>query len=348
MWVTVNHHLYEKYFKMKLTLEQLVCRASNHVTRSQFRKYDSAGFKSAKRQGLLNALYPNPRTSPSKLTDEQIIQSAKLCSTRVEFKCRFDARWRAAHERGLMDILFPPKPPTPPKPPKPEREEWEKVQKQKTNRKITHELVREVASQCRSRSDLANIDPVCANFARKYGMMDELFPGPYQYATQTTEGFVAKAKEVHGDRFDYSEVNYNRTLEKVKIICPKHGSFWQRPASHLGGRGCAKCWSFDNDAFYMKRAKDHYFNGNPVFKVGVTSIRLGDARLKQQSLASKIKHEVVIQPTRIIGAATNIERYALSLGANPQYVGFDGCSEYRAYSEEDVLKIKEMVELCCI
>ena len=53
--------------------------------------------------------------------------------------------------------------------------------------------------------------------------------------------FFSKAKEVHGDKYDYSKVNYVKSSEKVCIICPEHGEFWQTPNSHLSGVGCPKC-----------------------------------------------------------------------------------------------------------
>lgn len=330
---------------MKLTFEQLKLRASKHPTRSQLAKHDESAYESAKRQGLLDTLYPNPQAIPSRLTDEIITARAKQCSTRNEFKLKHDTAWRAAIKRGLIDQLFPRK--HPPKPPK--LEPWQRVAKPKplrVLRKITHDFVRDVASRYASRSAFDNADATCAQYARKHGLMDELFPGPIRYATNTTEGFITKARAIHGDRYDYSEVKYYRANEKVKIICPIHGAFWQRPTSHYDGRGCAKCWAFDNNAFYLKRADTCYFNGNPVFKVGVTSTRLGDARLKQQERMSKMSHTPIINPTEVVGFATDIEGYALSLGENPGYIGFDGCSEYRAYSDADLQAIKAMVELC--
>lgn len=56
-----------------------------------------------------------------------------------------------------------------------------------------------------------------------------------------TKEFVKKAKEVHGDRYDYSKVEYVNHQTKVCIICKEHGEFWQTPASHLSGQGCPNC-----------------------------------------------------------------------------------------------------------
>lgn len=58
----------------------------------------------------------------------------------------------------------------------------------------------------------------------------------------TTEDFISKARKIHGDKFDYSKVIYKGGPIKVEIICPKHGSFWQAPKTHVHtGNGCWKC-----------------------------------------------------------------------------------------------------------
>ena len=56
-----------------------------------------------------------------------------------------------------------------------------------------------------------------------------------------TQEFIKKAKAVHGDKYDYSKVEYKTNRIEICIICPKHGEFWQTPANHLRGRGCKKC-----------------------------------------------------------------------------------------------------------
>lgn len=57
----------------------------------------------------------------------------------------------------------------------------------------------------------------------------------------TTEQFIIKAKLVHGDKYDYSNVQYINNNTKICIICPEHGEFWQTPYSHLQGCGCNLC-----------------------------------------------------------------------------------------------------------
>ncbi len=57
----------------------------------------------------------------------------------------------------------------------------------------------------------------------------------------TNEQFIAKAREIHGNKYDYSKVEYINNHTKICIICPQHGEFWQRPNSHLDGCGCKLC-----------------------------------------------------------------------------------------------------------
>lgn len=57
----------------------------------------------------------------------------------------------------------------------------------------------------------------------------------------TTEQFIEKARLVHGDKYDYSRVEYVGNNTKVCIICPKHGEFWQTPHNHCHGQNCPLC-----------------------------------------------------------------------------------------------------------
>lgn len=60
-------------------------------------------------------------------------------------------------------------------------------------------------------------------------------------AKLTNKEFIEKAKIIHGDKYDYSKVEYVNAKTKVCIICPKHGEFWQTPDKHLQGHQCIYC-----------------------------------------------------------------------------------------------------------
>lgn len=54
--------------------------------------------------------------------------------------------------------------------------------------------------------------------------------------------FIERAKNVHGNKYDYSNVIYKNTKTKVSIVCPKHGTFSITPNAHIdSGKGCIKC-----------------------------------------------------------------------------------------------------------
>jgi hypothetical protein len=58
---------------------------------------------------------------------------------------------------------------------------------------------------------------------------------------KSVDEFLNKSKEVHGDRYDYSSVNFISFGERVEIICKIHGSFYQTPTVHIKGHGCKSC-----------------------------------------------------------------------------------------------------------
>jgi len=57
----------------------------------------------------------------------------------------------------------------------------------------------------------------------------------------TRDEFVSRSVEIHGNKYDYSLVDYHTSDKHVIIICSKHRRFHQTPNAHLAGKGCARC-----------------------------------------------------------------------------------------------------------
>ena len=79
-------------------------------------------------------------------------------------------------------------------------------------------------------------------------------------AKKTTEEFVRDAILVHGDKYDYSNVEYIGNKSKVIIICKTHGEFLQKPNSHLTGAGCSKCagcYNYTTDEWVIEAKEIH-------------------------------------------------------------------------------------------
>jgi len=90
-----------------------------------------------------------------------------------------------------------------------------------------------VVITCREHGDF---DQIAENHSRGDGC-----PACSGNVRLTTEQFIRKAKEVHGDKYDYKDLAYESRSKKVKIACPDHGVFFQKPGAHLYGQGCAHC-----------------------------------------------------------------------------------------------------------
>lgn len=96
----------------------------------------------------------------------------------------------------------------------------------------------------------------------------------------TPEIFIAKAKKVHGDKYDYSLVTGDiSSHRKVTIICPEHGAFEQTLTGHLSGKGCLKCAP-------KKRAKTN------VERYGVRNVMSLQSTLEKIKAATHKKYGV--------------------------------------------------------
>lgn len=70
----------------------------------------------------------------------------------------------------------------------------------------------------------------------------------------TTEEFIEKAKKIHGDKYDYSKVNYINSSTNVCIICPEHGEFYMTPSNFLSNHNCPGCSKGNSLKDFIKKA----------------------------------------------------------------------------------------------
>ena len=97
---------------------------------------------------------------------------------------------------------------------------------------------------------VSSIEPVtllCQEFGRfQIKAMTHLlsatgYPSSIVNRPRGIEYFLKRSSDVHGDRYDYSKVEYCNKRTNVKIICKEHGEFLQTPNNHWSGAGCHKC-----------------------------------------------------------------------------------------------------------
>ena len=82
----------------------------------------------------------------------------------------------------------------------------------------------------------------------------------------TTEIFIKKAKEIYGNKYNYSLVDYINAKTKVKIICPIHGVFEQTPDSFLRGHCCQLCGFESMKALKTKSTENFILESKQIHK----------------------------------------------------------------------------------
>lgn len=124
----------------------------------------------------------------------------------------------------------------------------------------------------------------------------------------TVEEFIAKARSVHGDRYDYSKVVYKNAMTKVEIVCPDHGSFWQAPCNHVSGKNtCPRC--------------------------STNVSRSGDAWMDKVSSPSTIREHVMV----IEGRRYKVDGYDPDTNTIYEYFGvfWHGCPSYCDHTKDN-------------
>jgi hypothetical protein len=116
------------------------------------------------------------------------------------------------------------------------------------------------------------------------------------------------------------------------------------PNDVLRGSGCPECCERygDNDTIYIWRVTGALHDGKPVYKIGITSARLGEERIKHVAKKHKVGYEIIIfAKTRV--PAMRIEERIKRIGENPGYTG-DGATEFRAWSEMELQRALDIID----
>ena len=143
----------------------------------------------------------------------------------------------------------------------------------------------------------------------------------------TLEQFIAKARSVHGDLYDYSQAEYVTNHTKIKIVCREHGVFLQKPSHHCSGVGCPDCGSGgfspnEEGVFYIIQSDD-------ITKVGISNKdaarRLRDVTISSGRAFTKVRHHKA-EGWVIVALEKDILRSLREQYKQPNFV-FDGYTE---------------------
>lgn len=104
----------------------------------------------------------------------------------------------------------------------------------------------------------------------------------------TPEQFTDKMFVKHKDKYDYSKVIYEGSHQKVEIICPEHGPFWQSPASHYQGAGCRECSSEMQSYSFVDRYKIYEEVGQEIGTLYILEVTSEQERFLKVGISSKM------------------------------------------------------------
>lgn len=187
-----------------------------------------------------------------------------------------------------------------------------------------------VSATCREHGDF---ELYASDFVTGYGCQ---FCSGKKY---NTISFVARARETHGDIYDYSKTEFVRMDKKVVVTCRDHGDFVQEANSHARGAGCPSCAGYgykrtEPAYIYCLKSKDCAF-----LKVGITA----DIKTRMVKLANATPFEFTLHRKIFTdgGMAHDKEMEIQSKFMSAGLSGFDGCTEWLRY-DEDIVSIFEL------
>jgi len=127
-----------------------------------------------------------------------------------------------------------------------------------------------------------------------------------KHRSSNTSLFIKKSKLIHNE-YDYSLVEYINNYTKVKIICPVHGIFEQRPQDHLKGNGCKKCYNENQQGLYNlttlnrdpylanKNATLYIIKHDNLHKVGITTLSIFQRFTKSVQVISELNNITLLE-----------------------------------------------------
>ena len=149
--------------------------------------------------------------------------------------------------------------------------------------------------------------------------------------------FLAMAKEVHGDRYDYDRLEYTGMRSPIIVHCTDHGYISMMASNHLRTAGCPECGRKEAwlkvakgklATLYVVKLKNRSGSDKIFYKFGITTQPL---HMRLGQLAAMYMYRVIIQIDGIDpGEAFEMEATVRKIVADYKYhpsIEFGGDSE---------------------
>jgi hypothetical protein len=171
-----------------------------------------------------------------------------------------------------------------------------------------------------------------------------------------TKDFIKKAQKIHGNKYDYSKVEYKTAFKEVYITCTYHGDWLQKPNSHLNGMGCRQCGNKSSLGLYNKRffekfperknkkATFYIMDFGKFFKVGITTSPLN---IRFPNIIKKGKFRLFLKKELNLYNAWKLEQKFLKKFENIKYRPSkleSGITECFLKTDDFILGLKELIK----
>lgn len=115
-----------------------------------------------------------------------------------------------------------------------------------------------------------------------------------KYNTMTNDEFIEKARNVHGNKYNYNKTEYKNSTQKVIITCKKHGDFFQKPFTHLQGSGCPMCKNENLGVGTLRGNKELFLTNKTAWFIEEAKKIHGDKYLYDKVKYVKSNQNVII------------------------------------------------------
>jgi hypothetical protein len=140
--------------------------------------------------------------------------------------------------------------------------------------------------------------------------------------------------------------DYTKVSSKCTFKCEKGHTWRQSPGDFNILRGCPICYSHSkklDTVIYIWKSIGENFNGLGVYKIGVSSSKNLYKRINKVAKKALKTPEIIV--SKQVKNVRKLEAFLLTLGVETNFSGFDGCSEFRAMSADDVARAVNIVAL---
>lgn len=301
----------------KWTEESVRNEAANYSTRREFKLGNKSAYHAGLSFGLMEELFGEKRKAQARIwTDENVRREAKKYSSRSAFYYGNCSAYESARKLGILLELFP-------------------VSYQASGgSRIWHrsDVLRE-AAKYKTRKEFFDNNSSAYAAAKKLGVFEEACAHMEFVRTYWTNEMLeleARKYQHRSDMESQSNVAYNTIIKR---------GLSKQYLSHM----TRKTNPQSSNVIYLWEAVGCRFNGNKVFKIGITSTSSRKMRIAKVSKDGGLKSRLMCYCKTTCDVIA-LEKELLTIGDNPQYVGFDGCTEFRAMSEDQLAMALNLIE----